>query len=363
MLLRKRGQGARRGPDGPVAGGDAGTLFSSSLDKQQTTLDCRTVEPIEDLPAAVTLPDFDPTPHWGDHYIAPLSRAEEIFRHSGWRATRAKVNRALRSSGASAARVDRFEKCGSDCIIEEHVETGDLRLRANYCGDRFCTPCCNARGARIERELVKMATGQALKFATFTRRDDGSDLISSLNHLRASWHRLRQQHIWLDNVTAAAYAVEITRGEKGTGWHVHLHALLVSRFVDQRDWSAAWCKATNGSPIMDIRAVKDTKKSVRYLCKYATKSLHPSVLHDHDSTCEAMIALRGRRLVGTLGDWHKLNICEDYRTKEGWVRKWRLDDVETAAFRRAAWSASVLHRLRMPVTLFDAGEAECAPDG
>lgn len=290
--------------------------------------------------------EIDTTPTAYDRYIAPLSKPEEWFRHSGWKATRDKVHAALCSSGAGRDRIERFEKCGSDCIIQRHSETGEIRLLANYCGDRFCTPCCTARGHRIERELLKLATGRQLKFATFTRRDDGLPLLEALDHLRASWRRLRQQAFWNKNVNAAAYAIEITRGKSGTGWHVHIHALLDARFLDQRVWSENWKLATGGSPVMHIRAVIDTKRDVAYVCKYATKALHPSVLKDKESTVEAMIALRGRRLVGTLGAWHDLDISGIIGPKEGWVAIGRFDEMFYDARRGSIASIAIFAQAR-----------------
>lgn len=348
----KRGQNEPTGPVTSSTPGDIGPLFSSSLDKQQSNADHVKVTKKGPVRIEFTDVEIDHSYHPGDYYIPPLSIAEEIFRHSGWRETRRRVGEALHSSGAGRTRLERFEKCGSDCIWEYNAELEKYRLRANYCGDRFCTPCCNARGAKIEHELLTLAVGAGLKWTTWTRRDDGKPLIESLNHLRESWSRLREQKLWKENVSAAVYVVEITRGDSGSGWHVHIHAILQSKFVEQRDWSKAWGLATGGSPVMHIRRVTESKKDVAYMCKYATKALHPSILRDKESTVEAIIALRGRRLIGALGKWHGLTEVGIIGPKEGWVKVGSHDRIVADALRGMEWAIGALRSQNRDPELF-----------
>lgn len=345
FIVPKRGYLKRSTPDGPVSATSPGPLFSSLLVHQPTSLEqLATVNP-QKAPHWSDDLEVDHTPHPYDRYLPPLHDDEKRFRHAHWLERRSKVIAALRKSGASAQRIERVEKCGSDCVVEVNQDGTKARLRANYCGDRFCDPCCRARGKRFFNALMSVIGQQEVKFFTFTRRDDGRDLIKSLDHLREAWVRIRQQNIWTKNVRASAYVVEITRGESGDGWHVHIHMIAIANWVSQADWVSSWKEATGGSTGVWISATHNTARDVGYVCKYATKGIDPAICEDHESTVEAIVALRARRLIAFTGEWFNLDISQNYRTTDIWKPVGRFVAVADASRRNQPWALGIFRML------------------
>lgn len=247
----------------------------------------------------------------------PISEEEEWFRHSGWSDARKRVQGALRAAAVPASRMERFDNCGCDCVLEYSAELQRYRLRANYCGDRFCQPCARARSHRIVENLTKLIGDRTVRFVTLTLARDDRGLKERLDDLLASFTRLRSAKGWRAAVTAGAYFIEITRGLHGDFWHVHLHALVAGTYLDKYALGEMWKKASKGSIITDIRKVPDVEGMVGYVAKYATKAVSHDVILQPGSLTEAVEALRGRRLLGTFGEWRgvpDLDISVDYRT-------------------------------------------------
>lgn len=330
---------------GPVSCGDVGPLFSSLLVHQQAS------PTLSDLPtqrkhiAWFNQIEDAITDHPYGRNALPLEPVEKRFRHGHWIERREKVAAALLASGAGQQRIERFAKCGSECIVEVSVDGQHARLKANYCGDRFCEPCCQARAAKMFHQVMSAIGRERVKFLTLTRRDDGRSLIESLDHLRKSWTNLRGMKFFEDNVQAGAYAIEITRGSTGSGWHVHIHALIVANWVAYDEWVAGWSKATGGSTGVYIKPAREKERDVAYVCKYATKGIDPAICDDHEATVECIIALRARRLIGFLGDWHNLTYPGIIGPKIHYVSMGRLGAVAAACRAHQTWAVQVVEML------------------
>jgi len=68
------------------------------------------------------------------------------------------------------------------------------------------------------------------------------------------------------------YSFEVTHSAE-CGWHLHIHTLIGSAYIDQGDLSREWHKIT-GANIVDIRAVqgKDKWGAVKEVVKYPAKA-------------------------------------------------------------------------------------------
>jgi hypothetical protein len=221
-------------------------------------------------------------------------------------------------------------------------------LKANYCHDRFCVPCTKARSQRIVENLMQVVGDQRLRFITLTLTPDDRSLSERLDFLLQSFTRLRHQARWTRAVLGGAYFVEITRGDAGQHWHVHLHCLVVGSFLPQADLVEMWRKASKGSYIVDIRKVADNRRGVEYLAKYATKAVSHDVVIDPAALTEAVRSLVGRRVLGTFGSWRKIaeiDVSQDYRT---YKRVERLDRAMLAAFRGETWAIGALRAIGRP---------------
>lgn len=277
--------------------------------------------------------------------IPPASATETAFRHGSWLSDRQRVQEAMRVAAAPASRCERFDNCGSDCVVFVDTETHEYSLRANYCHDRLCVPCLRARSRRVQENLTRVCGIEKLRFITLTLAIDERGLSDRLDFLLESFVRLRAQKQWKKCVKAGAYFVEITRGKHGTHWHVHVHALITGSYLPQEDLREMWRKASKGSHIVDIRKVASNESAVSYVAKYATKGIDHGVLHDPIALAEAVKSLVGRRMLGTFGEWRNLgdlDISVDYGTKK---RVGRIDDIAAAALMGETWAIGVMKGL------------------
>lgn len=281
-----------------------------------------------------------------EHYTPPASALETWYRHGGWEMNRKLVREALVRCHCPAPRLERFDRCGSDAWYQVSDDGEKTRVSANYCGDRFCIPCGNARARKIRWSLEQLMTVEPHLFVTLTLRDDGKTLNEKINHLLASFARLRNQKFWEESVKAGAFFIEITRGADGRHWHVHLHAVVCGSWLDNLKLSNAWRLASGGSFIVHVRRVTDTKQAAGYLAKYATKGFDNSVIKQSDSLIEAIIALRGRRLVSTFGAWRGRRLDGPEKAGIVWKSIAPLHTIYSAAHKGEAWAKLICRAIQ-----------------
>jgi Replication protein len=294
--------------------------------------------------------------------LPPLQDAERVFRHGGWHQDRQRVFDALQATAAPLGRQERFANCGCDCVIEYSPTLQKHRVRASYCGDRFCLPCSRNRAMKVQANLVEWCRGERVRFVTLTLRPISDSLSDCLNHLLQSFTRLREAKAWSDKVTAGAYTIEITRGKAGSHWHVHLHALVIGSYIDQADLSEAWQRASRGSRIVDVREVKDHDRGVYYVAKYAAKGFSQSVVLNHDWLSECVCALRGRRLLGTFGEWRNRRLEDRREDADDWRTVGRFVTVHAAALRGEEWACGTFRSLGVAAGLFNDTPISVGPD-
>ena len=111
------------------------------------------------------------------------------------------------------------------------------------------------------------------------------------------------------------YFVEIKRRRGDDGWHTHLHVLTEGQWLSKSWLSHAWNELTGDSYIVDIRLCESGERAAQYVAKYAGKGVHGSCYHEPDVLREAMLAIKGRRLVGKWGTWNELDL--DRETPDG----------------------------------------------
>lgn len=207
------------------------------------------------------------------------------------------------------ARRARFALCGSQTFVAVDQDQPDrYLLLGNYCKDRFCTPCANARSRFIADALYEHIAKQRVRFMTLTIKTNDSPLWVHLQHLYESFKRLRTSKLWHKCVKGGIAFLEIKYQEHTQRWHPHFHILLHGTYIGKRGLSAAWLKATGDSYIVDIRSVDDKSKASSYVVKYATKPLHSSFVNKPQRLIEAMMALKARRTIIAFGDWHRISL-------------------------------------------------------
>jgi len=155
----------------------------------------------------------------------------------------------------------------------------------------------------------------------------GDRLSTLLRRLRAGFRQLRKQPEWQDAIRGGVALVEISHG--ANGWHPHLHLLCIGRFIPHAALSAAWERVT-GSTIVDVRTVTGAEVA-GYVTKYLTKPVKPVVMRDPDLLDEAIVTLKGARMLQTFGQVRAADLEPDEDDQQDdsltWIPLGRLDEI------------------------------------
>jgi hypothetical protein len=233
------------------------------------------------------------------------------FRHSGWSGTRHHITEAFTALAIPVSRRMRFDGCGSNAWVMRNKQNPQtLRIAASYCHDRWCVPCARTRSSLIVKNLNDRLKGRVCRLVTLTIRHTDRSLKECIDHLLLAFRNLRHQKIWLDSVDGGASFLEIKRAANTRRWHPHLHILCTGKYVDQKKLSAAWSAASGGSTIVDIRLCHSNTHAGSYVTKYITKPASKELIDDPSSLQNLIMAMSGRRVCNTFGDWRGWKLGE-----------------------------------------------------
>lgn len=166
----------------------------------------------------------------------------------------------------------------------------------------------------------------------------------AIAHLYASFRRLQRKRFWTRRVTGGVAFLEIKWNEPSQRWHPHLHCLLHGKYLPHPEIKANWNAITGGSYIVDIRPCKGEAAITRYVCKYASKPLNTSYTTDFKRLCEAIVALKGKRMCITFGGWKSV-LLTDHADEDGWEQIESLESVIARAAAGQADARAILHSL------------------
>lgn len=245
-----------------------------------------------------------------DDPLAVQSRAQHRIHRPHWR-SRARIIDVLAGAedAIGAKRIERMGQC-CRCPIVGCSSDGEFSVALNRCRDRLCPLCASFR-AREAADRIQQRTQSmtAPRFLTLTLREDGEPLRCRMERLAESFRKLRQRGEWRDHVRGGIYAIQVTRGSDGAGWHVHLHVVWDGRFWEQRSISRMWEEVTGDSPVVDVRAVVDRAQAAKYISRYVAHTDSVAGWSD-DAIIEYAIAMRGRRTLHTFGSMHGASVDE-----------------------------------------------------
>lgn len=243
----------------------------------------------------------------------------ETFRHRSWQQRRVRVAAALAVSGVSASRARRFSTCGCQAWVLRSTENpDDYRIVPDFCHDRWCVPCANARAYRITANLLTQLGDRQTRFVTLTLKASPHTLRQRIDRLLSAFANLRRRAFWKERVQGGCGFLEITRGSQGAHWHPHLHLILEGRYLPKEQLVATWLDLTGDSYVVDIKLVREQHVVGRYVTKYASKPLAPELLRSPEALAEAVAALRGRKLLYAFGTWARWRLLAQ-PTSEGWT--------------------------------------------
>lgn len=170
------------------------------------------------------------------------------------------------------------------------------------CGNRFCEVCSGPRRRRVRAKLSSLVDATRLPFAHSLRHltltvPNQTDLSAAHRHLVHSFRRLRQRAFWRNKVRGGAVVFELT-GAPGT-WHLHLHAIIVSRYLPHSLLVKHWKQVSGGIGV--YITCRPPKVVLRYLTSYLSKC---SLSAEHAQ--EASDSLKQSRIFSCFGTWHDL---------------------------------------------------------
>jgi len=171
------------------------------------------------------------------------------------------------------------------------------------CGDRLCPRCnANRRKRIMDRYLPVVRQMARPKFITLTvpRRPLTE---RNVERLREAFTRLRHRKVW--KAVGGIYQIEIGTLDDLGNCNLHIHAIIDSDWMSQKELSQAWLEITGDGYIVDIREAKGDRDLLRYMTKHLVKM--PSNVPDwqHDLINEV---LHDTRLVQGFGSCHRLNL-------------------------------------------------------
>jgi len=187
--------------------------------------------------------------------------------------------------------------CGESYINYRCENCGNLRRVHTTCKKRTCSICAKIRSRNLVNAYLPIAESfQWACFLTLTLKGmPYGDVGEQLDRILVLFCKLRRRKIW--KAEKGIYNIEILkRGEKS--WYVHLHALIDSKWMDQKALSKAWFDLTGDSYIVDIRRIKGgRRKALSEVLKYQTKMWELS----EDDKIFVEEIFKGRRFVGSFG--------------------------------------------------------------
>lgn len=232
------------------------------------------------------------------------------FRHSGWHADRVRIYEALERTEQPLARKLGFLNCGAQAHILRNVEDPTIyRVAGSCCHDRFCLPCANERSHAIALNVLDVVKKRTLRFLTLTVKSDAEPLSDLLDKLHNSFQKLRRTKLWKKCVDGGVAFLEINWSEQRQRWHPHFHILIEGRYLPYAQLKSLWLSITGDSFVIEIRIVRDAPTAARYVTKYASKPFNKTFLHKPRRLDEAIVALKGRKLLVTFGTWRGITLA------------------------------------------------------
>lgn len=217
-------------------------------------------------------------------------------------------------------RRDRFCNCGAQLHLARRGD--ELVLSSFTCGDRACEPCQEARRQQLltRTEAMYDASGGNCRFFTFTMRHNNTSLRAQIARLRHCLRLLHQRDWWKRHARGGIDAIEFKLARNGRDYHVHAHCIIEGTWIPLDELSRVWLEITGDSSIVDVREISDGNHAARYVTKYATKPIAEDVLLSPDHLDEAIVALKGARMVSAWGTWQGVDKDDDTETRPDFHR-------------------------------------------
>lgn len=269
-------------------------------------------------------PHFDSTFAKKPEIGAPKT-AKKPFQAHFWELRKihtASVAAKLRSV-QDTVRADALDRCHTEATHAECVDCKTHRVFMNRC-DKFYCPFCQPSISKRRLKAVEWWAHQCRQPKHVILTVKNSTIVSRLgvDFIKSCWKSLRRSK-FAKEVTSflhtdpadpsfgkkitsypwkgGFWTIEVTN--EGKGWHVHIHALIESQFIDVEVLKNEWAKRL-GQDIAIVK-VKDAraKQFINEVTKYIVKGDQLSSWSGQD-ILNFINAFDGVRTFGAFGELH-----------------------------------------------------------
>ncbi len=186
--------------------------------------------------------------------------------------------------------------------------TGEVRIRSDSCGLRWCPMCQQARQNYIAQQISPwLCRVNYPKLLTLTLRHTSKPLQGQVEFLYQCFQKFRKRKYISSMTAGGVWFFQVKKSKDNWAWHPHLHVLLDSEFMDRKILSKIWKDVTGGSSVIDIRSIDDTDRAVKHHARYCAGPTGLVDLELHEQL-ELYDCFKGRRLVGCFGSAKRISL-------------------------------------------------------
>lgn len=151
---------------------------------------------------------------------------------------------------------------------------GHMKSVLMYCGDRLCPLCKKNNYLRLLKKyspLIRRIPSHRLSQITLTHKNIKFLSRESVKKIHDDFSSLRRTEFFKSKVRGGLAVVECKHESDNTGWNIHIHILVDSYFIPQKELSKIWFEITGDSFIVDIRQEENSLRAIKHLLKYFSK--------------------------------------------------------------------------------------------
>jgi hypothetical protein len=191
-----------------------------------------------------------------------------------------------------------LEQCHTSYTVAWCPHCHATKMFPNRCENFACPRCqnrlANDRAASIRWWVIDL---RQPKHIVLTVKNIKALTPQHIDEFRSWFTRLRHRK-FAKNWSGGFYSIEVTHAD--SGWHLHLHALIEAKWIDQGQLAREWADINRGyghiCKVKDCRGLEYLRQVLKYVVKgNELSSWSPSLL------VQFIEAFRGKRTFGVFG--------------------------------------------------------------